>query len=205
MGYTMADLCDGISIHAPHEGERRWPTGGLRAQADFNPRSPRGGATRAEKPLSASPGNFNPRSPRGGATESKDAVENFGQISIHAPHEGERRGCAPMRISSVPHISIHAPHEGERRVWLVGNSGISIHAPHEGERPDLKHHGLRDIVFQSTLPTRGSDAKILTAYKEIGKAFQSTLPTRGSDLRRLWTLTTSRHISIHAPHEGERP
>ena len=34
-------------------------------------------------------------------------------------------------------ISIHAPHEGERRVWLVGNSardGISIHAPHEGER-----------------------------------------------------------------------
>ena len=23
MGYTMADLCDGISIHAPHEGERR--------------------------------------------------------------------------------------------------------------------------------------------------------------------------------------
>ena len=36
---------------------------------------------------------------------------------------------------------------------------ISIHAPHEGERPDLKHHRLRDIVFQSTLPTRGSDMK----------------------------------------------
>ena len=57
--------------------------------------------------------NFNPRSPRGGATYTCRAYLNYFAISIHAPHEGERR------------------------VWLVGNSardGISIHAPHEGER-----------------------------------------------------------------------
>ena len=38
-------------------------------------------------------------------------------------------------------ISIHAPHEGERRLYrlirrCIGTS-ISIHAPHEGERQDV--------------------------------------------------------------------
>ena len=58
-------------------------------------------------------------------------------------------------------ISIHAPHEGERRRAGLGGSksmGISIHAPHEGERPA---NGAYDAIardkFQSTLPTRGSD------------------------------------------------
>ena len=35
-------------------------------------------------------------------------------------------------------ISIHAPHEGERPVWVMAlrlPERISIHAPHEGERP----------------------------------------------------------------------
>ena len=59
---------------------------------------------------------------------------------------------------------------------------ISIHAPHEGERrltstaPKISRK-----VFQSTLPTRGSDV-IKLRYVEYGVAFQSTLPTRGSDL-----------------------
>ena len=37
-------------------------------------------------------------------------------------------------------ISIHAPHEGERRVNHIKFNVIiiiSIHAPHEGERPRL--------------------------------------------------------------------
>ena len=35
-------------------------------------------------------------------------------ISIHAPHEGERR-AVEMAEKAVKEISIHAPHEGERR------------------------------------------------------------------------------------------
>ena len=39
----------------------------------------------------------------------------------------------------APWISIHAPHEGERRYTMAdlcgGTPEISIHAPHEGERP----------------------------------------------------------------------
>ena len=80
-----------ISIHAPHEGERPSIRSGFCPDRNFNPRSPRGGATakEAEKPVSLA-------------------------ISIHAPHEGERRYS--MRICAyVQEISIHAPHEGERR------------------------------------------------------------------------------------------
>ena len=34
---------------------------------------------------------FNPRSPRGGATYTRGLMVGFVPISIHAPHEGERR------------------------------------------------------------------------------------------------------------------
>ena len=60
---------------------------------NFNPRSPRGGATRRAFCIRR-PGTiyFNPRSPRGGATEYFGDGAPVVGISIHAPHEGERRG-----------------------------------------------------------------------------------------------------------------
>ena len=59
--------------------------------------------------------NFNPRSPRGGATrrETERALAYI-KISIHAPHEGERQ-LAVSVLGTGAKISIHAPHEGERR------------------------------------------------------------------------------------------
>ena len=59
-----------ISIHAPHEGERR--TARLlqgSGRRYFNPRSPRGGATPSISPLMSRSQYFNPRSPQGGATQ----------------------------------------------------------------------------------------------------------------------------------------
>ena len=38
-----------------------------------------------------------------------------------------------------------------------------------------------------------------------GKQFQSTLPTRGSDYGHIYRHAIAAGISIHAPHEGERP
>ena len=83
---------------------------------------------------------FNPRSPRGGATESKGAQQRTTFVSIHAPHEGERRFVERMDSMKI-YVSIHAPHEGERH-FLPKSDTISV-------------------KFQSTLPTRGSDLKIL--------------------------------------------
>ena len=56
---------------------------------------------------------------------------------------------------------------------------ISIHAPHEGERLKTAIALKAQGVFQSTLPTRGSDYGIAPEIDAI-------------------------EISIHAPHEGER-
>ena len=81
---------------------------------------------------------------------------------------------------------------------------VSIHAPHEGERPCRDCVYARPIKFQSTLPTRGSDG-VENAGKWMFLEFQSTLPTRGSDLRLSAARTPTKHVSIHAPHEGERP
>ena len=81
----------------------------------FNPRSPRGGATgRLDRPLIMK--DFNPRSPRGGATFHRPPRPSQDDISIHAPHEGERRtekrgrrghrkfqSTLPTRGSDVPH------------------------------------------------------------------------------------------------------
>ena len=58
---------------------------------------------------------------------------------------------------------------------------ISIHAPHEGERHLGGECLMAAEIFQSTLPTRGSDP-VAVVYPVF----------RGG-------------ISIHAPHEGERP
>ncbi len=58
-------------------------------------------------------------------------------ISIHAPHEGERLDDDD-EDEEDEEISIHAPHEGERRelrrLKEIYSVPISIHAPHEGER-----------------------------------------------------------------------
>ncbi len=79
-------------------------------------------------------------------------------------------------------ISIHAPHEGERLFdggFISFADVISIHAPHEGERLIRYKAMVQANIFQSTLPTRGSDTLHCAA-----ESFST--------------------ISIHAPHEGER-
>ena len=58
---------------------------------------------------------------------------------------------------------------------------VSIHAPHEGER--------RFSIYCIRLDLN---------------MFQSTLPTRGSDNRGYVNPLIFIFVSIHAPHEGER-
>ena len=108
-------------------------------------------------------------------------INEIYQVSIHAPHEGERLRLKPRRkmptcfnprsprggatvgdayVWGAQGVSIHAPHEGERLKLINDLSDqicVSIHAPHEGERPIRDGFSREEFVFQSTLPTRGSD------------------------------------------------
>ena len=102
-------------------------------------------------------------------------------------------------------ISIHAPHEGERRSILLLPSfhfNFNPRSP-RGGATCVCLYATAFNAFQSTLPTRGSDLSRLS-IQYFAAVFQSTLPTRGSDVHD-WVCGTSQiRISIHAPHEGER-
>ena len=193
-----------ISIHAPHEGERpsalytllpcgrfqsTLPTRGsdtndtnrIVAHRYFNPRSPRGGATCGTHAANPRALHFNPRSPRGGATLVTILNHRRINISIHAPHEGER-----------PHaVKLH-----------VGAAYISIHAPHEGERHYFALSACLARLFQSTLPTRGSDP-LRCIPCCLAADFNPRSP-RGGATTHTAKLIPPKMISIHAPHEGER-
>ena len=128
-------------------------------QYDFNPRSPRGGATPQPSKTSGLCLHFNPRSPRGGATVYTRVdgwlCPNFNPRS---PRGGATLQCKvycrrPMAFQST------LPTRGSDHVeqQAVGKTGISIHAPHEGERLSPSSRAISNTIFQSTLPTRGSD------------------------------------------------
>ena len=116
---TVAGTQHGVSIHAPREGERR--SVGIRFGrflCRFNPRSPRGGATRGERPRRIArvrlARGFNPRSPRGGATETNILQQDHRDVSIHAPREGERHRPA-SRPATCKCFNPRSPRGGATR------------------------------------------------------------------------------------------
>ena len=130
-------------------------------QPYFNPRSPRGGATSICPQECTPTADFNPRSPRGGATfMPATSAEPTSKFQSTLPARGSDGDWITLELPQG--ISIHAPREGERplssSVYVATKPSISIHAPREGERLS-EVRGLRVCdIFQSTLPTRGSDA-----------------------------------------------
>ena len=157
---TILRVKQKISIHAPHEGERLVHIVLIPMKTYFNPRSPRGGATLVLGVRVWAKRYFNPRSPRGGATERHEYDRDAVRISIHAPHEGERRSATSRKCRCSKAFQSTLPTRGsdstEIMVWSLENKfqstlptrgsdmyqrfqtichyNISIHAPHEGER-----------------------------------------------------------------------
>ena len=102
---------------------------------------------------------FNPRSPRGGATYSAEDSRNMGgtfQSTLPTRgSDGKGRQCRPKGENFNP----RSPRGGATLygAGITRANIISIHAPHEGERPYAGRRCAESNIFQSTLPTRGSD------------------------------------------------
>ena len=105
--------------------------------------------------LAAVISDFNPRSPRGGAT-------NIG---------------TEVKGDSVQ---------------------ISIHAPHEGERPHTKKMIQRLKLFQSTLPTRGSDTTY-HAHFTIYSNFNPRSPRGGATAEKCICMQHFREFTEYYP------
>ena len=171
----------------------------------FNPRSPRGGATYTLSHACSAVCLFQSTLPTRGSDNKNYNCNRCEYVSIHAPHEGERL-YDPCKAKPRNKVSIHAPHGGERRAVIATANSL--------------------MLFQSTLPTRGSDSlPVLYVIRPYGfnprsprggatycftnfchtrHRFQSTLPTRGSDAIVDTGVAVTTMVSIHAPHEGER-
>ena len=194
-----------ISIHAPHEGER--PSARARTTRrtkHFNPRSPRGGATRGDGAIDRSATNFNPRSPRGGATGRTARTRTHGgNFNPRSPRGGATRRVCTMRAAKL-YFNPRSPRGGAtaQLVSQFARHGFQSTLPTRGSDPSgLPAFGLQ-IYFNPRSP-RGGATRIL--YKiEAAQEFQSTLPTRGSDRHPIVVHGLYSCISIHAPHEGER-
>ena len=58
-------------------------------------------------------------------------------------------------------------------------------------------------MFQSTLPTRGSDARLIAEIESMTEV-SIHAPHEGERLSQHVKRVLARMVSIHAPHEGER-
>ena len=216
----------GISIHAPHEGERPTPAARISIILPFQSTLPTRGSDRqsallchaanisihapheGERPITLHRhtllDDFNPRSPRGGATRRAAAyVHGLGFQSTLPTRGSDPRFMQIIRAKI--YFNPRSPRGGATADLAhdARRKRISIHAPHEGERPCPKAvPWSRSLNFNPRSPRGGATS----AYHPIDNAvrrFQSTLPTRGSDLFCPFCLPCTL-ISIHAPHEGER-
>ena len=172
-----------ISIHAPHEGERRFcplrrlyppkfqstlPTRGsdipslrvIISVKRFQSTLPTRGSDIYRHAIAADECHFNPRSPRGGAT-----VDYY--------------------TKTVPYaISIHAPHEGERLPRIPSD--------------DAKQ------VFQSTLPTRGSDTAS-RSYSCRSAHFNPRSPRGGATETHIYPANRTLDFNPRSPRGGATP
>ena len=101
---------------------------------------------------------FNPRTPRGGATVSGSRSQYLVYISIHAPHEGVRLVHAQawaFRFNFNP----RTPRGGATANQLCFHKLIKFQSTHPTRGCDvyLRSSRYSHILFQSTHPTRGCD------------------------------------------------
>ena len=168
----------------PTRGSDAGAPSGPVPQMHFNPRSPRGGATRPCAVRCEADQNFNPRSPRGGAT-CRRAGAGAGRTDDFNPRSP--RGGATCEGT-------------EARARLM----ISIHAPHEGERPASRRAKAPPSWYFNPRSPRGGATCRFPAPSGPSGHFNPRSP-RGGATHRFVPHAGGCAISIHAPHEGERP
>ena len=107
-------------------------------------------------------------------------------------------------MAELTYISIHAPHEGERPFRICTLYALCVFQstlPTRGSDAVDGMTGLPSVSFQSTLPTRGSDDVYQVEHEVLG-IFQSTLPTRGSDNHDVSLISPYKNFNPRSPRGG---
>ena len=169
---------------------------------------------------------FNPRSPRGGATIVPLRLRTKLSISIHAPREGERplvfllgfaaslfQSTLPARGSDCPtgfhkqklfYFNPRSPRGGATLKafnFIIIKWYFNPRSP-RGGATTRTYQKTPISLFQSTLPARGSDVSKQSVFV-IFSYFNPRSP-RGGATKPHYHVYFESYISIHAPREGER-
>ena len=185
-----------ISIHAPLAGcDRRWQPE-LRAERNFNPRTPCG-VRRNGCGRTPSCTNFNPRTPCGVRLELV-AQEGGTDISIHAPLAGCDPGAPEGKGPGS--ISIHAPLAGcdaSPTPSPLPSRNFNPRTPC-GVRRSRGGCGARwETYFNPRTPCGVRPLSTVMLAKIFG--FQSTHPLRGATSRCRTRARRSRHFNPRTP------
>ena len=150
-----------ISIHAPHEGERHTDTDEDGYVIKISIHAPHEGERPCIKRyFIINKTHFNPRSPRGGATRQHRQKELCIPFQSTLPTRGsDMLQKILLQKSEIFQSTLPTRGSDADRERQQARQYISIHAPHEGERQLHMAFIMVYILFQSTLPTRGSDAR----------------------------------------------
>ena len=146
---------------------------------------------------------FNPRSPRGGATARVALRMPAGDISIHAPHEGERHNVKYIAADQW-HFNPRSPRGGatcavffllRRKVYFNPRS------PRGGATvfPALCR---RKMLYFNPRSPRGGATRGQIIRGGQACHFNPRSPRGGATID--FSVKQITMISIHAPHEGER-
>ena len=198
---TLAEIAQGISIHAPRGGSDDARAVASARVTYFNPRSPWG--ERPERWQSCFvPIQFQSTLPVGGATGSRQKRPAVRPISIHAPRGGS--DPAILRVPpAFPDFNPRSPW-GERPEGISPWPGLVYFNPRSpwGERPSWATLCLMQMVFQSTLPVGGATSLCVKFRRSWVISIHA--PRGGSD-----TVNPDPDsfvaISIHAPRGGSDP
>ena len=213
----------GISIHVPREGhdavisfkhslkrlfQSTYPARGTTAarrvgrlaQADFNPRAPRG-ARHNRGRSSRSHNIFQSTCPARGTTIHQGLHQQQAHaISIHVPREGHDAILNALEWCTKFQSTCPARGTTSLSSIAVRGNDISIHVPREGHDCRLRQYHFSSAAISIHVPREGHDC-IPTSTVRATKSFQSTCPARGTTI--LCVSVLRRHyISIHVPREG---
>ena len=166
----------------PTRGSDYCPRATGKHRSDFNPRSPRGGATVASVSSKLISTDFNPRSPRGGATGRGGARMGEKVFQSTLPTRGSDLGGRCYDLPSSLYFNPRSPRGG---------------ATGSDAKPNTAHKD-----FNPRSPRGG--ATCLHRFRYIRPCYFNPRSPRGGATKKALADGEMRYISIHAPHEGER-
>ena len=198
--FWMGNCCFYFNPRAPCGARPKRLSGFSTNHLLFQSTRPVWGATGTSCTVTGRTAKFQSTRPVWGATMVKDALDEYEDISIHAPRVGRDRESI-SRLETLSHFNPRAPCGARQKYWMARTKriSISIHAPRVGrDRSRRLKRGSADISIHA--PRVGRDDSLRVGLS--GSLYFNPRAPCGARLAAFADRAGCRGISIHAPRVG---